>query len=102
MNASEIISALQALDTRELSLALAAGQAELAARAISGEQRDAPALTNGDGGLIDAAAAARMLGVSTSFLYTGRGRTIPVIHCGRRKMYRRADLQKYIDRGGRA
>jgi hypothetical protein len=56
-----------------------------------------------DDELIDAKEAARMLGVSTSFLYTGRGRRlIPAVKVGRRKMYRKSAIQKFIERGGKA
>jgi hypothetical protein len=46
--------------------------------------------------LLTAKEAAAMLKVSSSFLYSGAGKHISVIKIGRRKMYSRAVIERFI------
>jgi hypothetical protein len=89
--AAEIIAQLaECTDLTELSAVALAVAGRIAALASNnGKGTD-------NGGLITTAQAAKLLNVSSSFLYSGEGKHISVVKVGRRKMYSRAVIERYI------
>jgi hypothetical protein len=90
LTAAEIVRAIEGLDATDMPAILAAVASRLAA------VRAAPKSKAEDDALLSAKEAADLLGVSTSFLYSGAGSEIPVVKVGRRRMYRRAVIERFI------
>jgi hypothetical protein len=90
LSTADIIAAIAALDPSEAPAILSAGYA-LMARAA-----DKPNGT-GDDELVDASEAARMLGMSESYLYHATKLAFRV-KVGRRQMFSRNGIQKFINK----
>ena len=85
-SAAEILAAISAVDRKHLPALLAA----IAARLVE------PAGDIVDDELVDAQEAATMLGVSASYLYHAEKLPFAVKGLGRRRMFSRVGIQKFI------
>jgi len=98
LDIAALISALE--QVQDIATLSAIGMA-VSARIAALAQGNGKAADNSE--LLDAKAVCAMLGgVSSSFLYSGRGsKVISAVRLGRRKMYRRSEVEKFIARGGK-
>lgn len=88
MSLADIITAISTFDQHDLAALLAAIAGRMA------QVRDQP---DGADGLVDTSEAARLLGVSESWLY--HAEQLPfAVKVGGRRMYSRTGIQKYIRR----